>query len=231
MRRGRNVLLATALVGTLSLVANSLSAETMKYKVVDGEAIPVSLTGQAGDAAKGKKVFLNRKKGNCLACHVVSELKDEPFHGEVGPPLDGAAERWSEGEIRLRIVNPKIVNKDTIMPSFYRTEGEEMKKHIGTIIAVIMIAVAIFVGWQEIKDYEYMKLKACPTKNYGEIIHFKYYPATAAFKSDAKYLIYFTTGDQMIIDAPINGELRTGTFLMGRCQNLTEGSAYWTEER
>ncbi len=123
MRRGRKILLATALFGALSLVANSISAETMKYKVVEGESIPVSLTGKSGDPANGKKVFLNRKKGNCLACHVVSELKDQPYHGEVGPPLDGASERWSEGEIRLRIVNPKLVNEDTIMPSFYRDDG------------------------------------------------------------------------------------------------------------
>ncbi|NIO38863.1 MAG: sulfur oxidation c-type cytochrome SoxX [Burkholderiales bacterium] len=70
-------------------------------------------------------VFLNRKKGNCLACHVVSSLSDEPFHGEVGPPLDGVADRMSAGEMRLRVVDPKVVNEDTIMPAFYRTEGFE----------------------------------------------------------------------------------------------------------
>ena len=136
MRRGRKILLATALFGALSLVANSISAETIKYKVVEGESIPVSLTGKSGDPANGKKVFLNRKKGNCLACHVVSELKDQPYHGEVGPPLDGASERWSEGEIRLRIVNPKLVNEDTIMPSFYRDDGfhRVLKKFEGKTI-------------------------------------------------------------------------------------------------
>ncbi len=54
---------------------------------------------------------------------MVSSLKDQPFHGKIGPPLDGTAGRWSEGELRLRIVNPKLVNEKTIMPAFYRNEG------------------------------------------------------------------------------------------------------------
>ncbi len=114
-----------ALAGALTLAINVVWAETMKYEVVDGEAINAALTDQAGDAANGKKVFLNRKKGNCLACHVVSSLSDQPFHGEVGPPLDGVADRLSPGEMRLRVVNPKVVNADTIMPAFYRTDGFE----------------------------------------------------------------------------------------------------------
>ena len=110
-----------ALAGALAL-AVSATAGTVEYKIED-EAINASLTGKPGDPANGKKVFLNRKKGNCLACHVVSSLKDQPYHGEVGPPLDGTASRWSEGELRLRIVNPKVVNEETIMPAFYRTDG------------------------------------------------------------------------------------------------------------
>ena len=110
-----------ALASALTL-AVSATAGTVEYKIED-DAIKTSLTGKPGDPANGKKAFLNRKKGNCLACHVVSSLKDQPFHGEVGPPLDGAASRWSEGEIRLRIVNPKVLNEDTIMPSFYKSDG------------------------------------------------------------------------------------------------------------
>ena len=110
-----------ALAGALAL-AVSATAGTAEYKIED-DAIKASLTGKAGDAENGKKVFLNRKKGNCLACHVVSSLKDQPYHGEVGPTLDGTASRWSEGELRLRIVNPKALNEDTIMPSFYKKDG------------------------------------------------------------------------------------------------------------
>lgn len=109
-------------VGGALTLATVAGAETVAYKIED-DAIKASLTGKAGDPGNGKKVFLNRRKGNCLACHVVSSLKDQPYHGEVGPPLDGTASRWSEGELRLRIVNPKALNEDTIMPSFYRADG------------------------------------------------------------------------------------------------------------
>ncbi len=91
------------------------------YKVVGG-AIPQSLTGKAGDPVNGRKVAINRKKGNCLACHV-RPVPEQADHGEVGPPLDDVGGRLGAGEIRLRIVNPKVVNPDTIMPAFYRTTG------------------------------------------------------------------------------------------------------------
>ncbi len=122
MKKRRIALGAFALAGLAAFAANATVSGAAEYKVED-EAIKASLTGKAGDPATGMKVFLNRKKGNCLACHVVSSLKDQPFHGQVGPPLDGTASRWSEGELRLRIVNAKALNKDTIMPAFHRTDG------------------------------------------------------------------------------------------------------------
>ena len=51
-------------------------------------AVTASLTGVAGDPANGRKVFMNRKQGNCLACHVNSEMSEQTFHGAVGPVLD-----------------------------------------------------------------------------------------------------------------------------------------------
>jgi sulfur-oxidizing protein SoxX len=125
MKMRRRACGSIALAGVLTLAVSAAWADTVKYEIVDGTAIAASLTGQAGDAANGKMVFLDRKKGNCLACHVVSSLSDQPFHGEVGPPLDGIADRMSPEELRLRVVNPKVVNEDTIMPAFYRTDGFE----------------------------------------------------------------------------------------------------------
>lgn len=105
------------------------------YKVVNGSSIPTSLTGKTGDPVKGRKHAINRKKGNCLACHVMP-IPEQTFHGEVGPDLNGAASRLLEGEIRLQIVNSKIVNPDTIMPAFYRNTGfhRVMKKFKGKSI-------------------------------------------------------------------------------------------------
>ncbi len=105
------------------LLAGSASADGLvKYKVADN-AIQQSLTGKPGDAAEGVKTFTNRKLGNCLGCHQVTALAKEPFHGEIGPSLDGVAGRYSEAQLRMQVVNAKVLNPDTIMPAFYRTEG------------------------------------------------------------------------------------------------------------
>ena len=87
--------------------------------------VEASLTGQAGDAGEGRKVFMNRKLGNCLACHENSDMPEQPFHGEVGPMLDGAGDRWSEGELRGIVSNAKQMFPDTIMPAFYIDSGYE----------------------------------------------------------------------------------------------------------
>lgn len=115
------VIAATALLGGWASAGQAEQA--VDYEIVDEMSIPKSLTGQPGDADSGREVFINRKQGNCLGCHAVTELDAEPFHGEVGPPLDGVADLYEEGELRLRVVNAKIVNPETIMPGFYLTEG------------------------------------------------------------------------------------------------------------
>lgn len=102
--------------------ANSPAASLVKFEIRD-HAIPASLTGQPGDPQKGRQVVVNRQLGNCLACHEITALKNEPFHGNTGPSLDGVAGRLKEGELRLRLVDATTVNPDTMMPSFYRIEG------------------------------------------------------------------------------------------------------------
>ncbi|MDJ0825983.1 MAG: sulfur oxidation c-type cytochrome SoxX [Rhodobacter sp.] len=66
---------------------------------------------------------MNKGAGNCIACHAVTDLNDLPFHGEIGPTLDGVADRWTEAELRGIIANAKIMFEDTMMPSFYKTDG------------------------------------------------------------------------------------------------------------
>lgn len=85
--------------------------------------IDKSLTDVAGDKANGKKVFVDLRKGNCLACHAVTDLNNEQFHGNVGPSLDGVAERYDEAGLRLLIVNSKELFPETVMPAFYVKEG------------------------------------------------------------------------------------------------------------
>nr|AWM06794.1 sulfur oxidation c-type cytochrome SoxX [Bradyrhizobium symbiodeficiens] len=107
----------------LCLSAGSACAqEPIKLDVVN-DALPKSLTGAPGNPDAGKKVFLTRTLGNCLACHQVTSLKSEDFHGEFGPSLDGVAGRYTEAQLRLIIADPKRIFTDTVMPAFFRNEG------------------------------------------------------------------------------------------------------------
>ena len=89
---------------------------------VEGDAIPGPLTGGPGDAARGRAVVANRQRGLCLLCHA-GPFPDEPFQGTLAPDLAGAGARWSEGQLRLRLVDGRRLNPDTIMPSYYRVDG------------------------------------------------------------------------------------------------------------
>ncbi len=111
---------AALVVTTTALVAAEIAPTDVAY--VDG-AVEASLTGVPGDPAKGREIVGSKKLGNCVACHQVSDLADVPFHGEIGPMLDGAADRWSEAEVRGIVANAKIMFEDSMMPSFYKTEG------------------------------------------------------------------------------------------------------------
>lgn len=106
------------------LAASTAFAEAVKPTDVvftDG-AVDVSLSGVAGDPATGAEI-MNKGAGNCIACHQVSALSHLAFHGEIGPPLDGVADRWSVAELRGIVANAKVMFEGSLMPSFYKTEG------------------------------------------------------------------------------------------------------------
>jgi sulfur-oxidizing protein SoxX len=86
------------------------------------DSIPTSLTGGRGDAARGRAIVTNRQVGLCLLCHS-GPFPEERFQGNLAPDLAGAGKRWSEGQLRLRIVDSSRINPATIMPAYHRTEG------------------------------------------------------------------------------------------------------------
>jgi sulfur-oxidizing protein SoxX len=91
------------------------------YQVVE-RAIPAPLTDQAGDAERGRRIVLDRNGGDCIVCHAMP-LPQRQFHGTVGPPLEGVGSRYTAGELRLRLVDPKTINPQTVMPAYYKIEG------------------------------------------------------------------------------------------------------------
>lgn len=86
-------------------------------------AVQKSLTGEPGDPVRGREVVGSKSLGNCVACHANSEMSEIPFHGEIGPMLDGAGERWSEAQLRGMLVNAKNMFPGTMMPAFYKVDG------------------------------------------------------------------------------------------------------------
>ena len=127
--------LAVSAAGAGFAMANEIAPNDVKIN--EDNQIMATVSGGAGDAAAGKKWFANRKLGNCLACHKNKDLADQPFHGEVGPELDGVAERYSEAELRAIIVDSKKVFGDqTIMPGFYSVSfgARTQKKFTGKTI-------------------------------------------------------------------------------------------------
>jgi sulfur-oxidizing protein SoxX len=93
-----------------------------KYTIV-GNTIPEPLTAQPGDPVRGRRVVTDASNSTCLICHEVPALPEFPDQGKIAPPLEGLGTRYTAAELRLRLVNPKLVTPDTMMPAYYRTEG------------------------------------------------------------------------------------------------------------
>jgi L-cysteine S-thiosulfotransferase len=110
------------LVALCALVAPPAAGQEPKPFTVEGDAIPASLTGTKGDPARGRAIVTNRQVGLCLLCHS-GPFPEERLQGNMAPDLAGAGARWSEGQLRLRIVDASRLNPDTIMPPYYRIEG------------------------------------------------------------------------------------------------------------
>jgi sulfur-oxidizing protein SoxX len=114
------------LAAGFALAATSLQADIIAPgDVVANEYgdVEQSLTGVPGDPERGQAIMVSRAQGNCLACHQVTALEHEPWHGEVGPSLDGVGERWEEAALRGLLVNSDAVYPDSIMPAFYKVSG------------------------------------------------------------------------------------------------------------
>ena len=119
MKRTFTAILAFA-ASSVALNAESIAPTAVSFS--DG-SVETSLSGIAGDPDNGRKIVGDKGEGNCVACHQVSDLADVPFQGEIGPMLDGAGERWTEAQLRGIVANAKMMFPESLMPSFYKTEG------------------------------------------------------------------------------------------------------------
>ena len=116
----------TTTCAVLAFSAMAVSAEEIAPNAVEFDeygSVETSLTGKPGDPENGALVMKTKSIGNCISCHEVTALKDAPFHGEIGPMLDGAGDRWSEAELRGLVTNAKKTFPGTMMPAYYKTTG------------------------------------------------------------------------------------------------------------
>lgn len=144
----RSFILAVA----FAVTGFAVNAEVKPGEVVfDDGAVSTSLTGVAGNPDNGASL-MNKGAGNCIACHEVTALNDLPFHGEIGPTLDGAADRWSEAELRGIVANAKIMFPESMMPSFYKVQGFIRPGDAYTGKAIDPMKIAPLLSAQEIED-------------------------------------------------------------------------------
>ncbi|BBK42257.1 hypothetical protein STVA_22770 [Allostella vacuolata] len=87
-----------------------------------GDGIPAPLAGLAGDPARGRRIVADRQVGTCLLCHS-GPIPEERFQGTIGPDLAGVGSRLTAAQIRLRIVDPRRLNPETIMPAYHSIAG------------------------------------------------------------------------------------------------------------
>ena len=89
-----------------------------------GDSIDAPLDGLRGDAVRGRAIVADRTRGLCLLCHT-GPFPEVRFQGDLAPDLAGAGSRWSEGRLRLRIVDGRRLDPSSIMPAYHRSDGLE----------------------------------------------------------------------------------------------------------
>ena len=47
-------------------------------------------------------------------------MPEERFQGNFGPSLIGVGSKYTKEEIRMRVIDSKLINPDSIMPSYFK---------------------------------------------------------------------------------------------------------------
>jgi sulfur-oxidizing protein SoxX len=103
--------------------ARKIFVSTLSSVAVIGALILAPLPATAAEGAssvveKGKAVAFDRKKGNCLACHM---MDDGTLPGNIGPPLVSMKLRFPDkAKLRAQIWDSTVANPNSIMIPFGR---------------------------------------------------------------------------------------------------------------
>ncbi len=102
--------------------ATAYSAADKAAYVIVGDSITEPLQGLTGDASRGRAIVANRQVGLCLLCHT-APIPEERFQGNLSLGLAGVGSRATAGQLRIRLVDARKLNPQSIMPSYYRSEN------------------------------------------------------------------------------------------------------------
>jgi len=93
------------------------TAVSLAALIAGAGMMPMAATAAGADNIKyGKEVAFDRKKGNCLSCHM---MDDGVSPGDLGPPLIAMQARFPDrAKLREQIWDAQIANPATRMPPF-----------------------------------------------------------------------------------------------------------------
>lgn len=112
---------ACALAGASALGSDRAGVGFAPWVAI-GDGIPLPLTAEPGDPARGRAIVGDRRVGLCLLCHA-GPFPEPASQGTVGPDLAGAGSRWTPSQLRLRVVDPRRLNPATAMPAAHAPGG------------------------------------------------------------------------------------------------------------
>ncbi|WP_025771460.1 sulfur oxidation c-type cytochrome SoxX [Thioalkalivibrio sp. HK1] len=99
----RHSLLALAIAGALSSVSGAVllfSPPALAASVIE----------------EGRAIALDRRKGNCMSCHIIPGVSSA---GNPGPPLIAMKARWPDkAKLRIQIHDARKLNPLSLMPPF-----------------------------------------------------------------------------------------------------------------
>ena len=104
-------------------MTKTIIAALVGVAFVTGGALLLPATQSAAEEAQsavelGKALAFDRKKGNCLACHMMA---DGNLAGNIGPVLIAMKVRFPDKAVlRAQIWDAAVMNRGSVMPPFGR---------------------------------------------------------------------------------------------------------------
>ncbi|MGB5512526.1 MAG: sulfur oxidation c-type cytochrome SoxX [Woeseiaceae bacterium] len=104
-------------------MTKTIIAALVGVAFVTGGALLLPATQSSAEEAQstielGKALAFDRKKGNCLACHMMG---DGDLAGNIGPVLIAMQQRFPDKAVlRAQIWDSTVKNRGSVMPPFGR---------------------------------------------------------------------------------------------------------------